>query len=88
MEDTEGTLYLSQIPSVRSRSRISQAKIPGSFCFSSLMKPTTWIRKEMTQLKWNVLWYDRQQKNVIEIFYDDSFIFSFCRENQFKDMNQ
>jgi len=41
IEDTEGTLYLSQTPSASSRSRISQAKIPGSFCFSSLMKPTT-----------------------------------------------
>ena len=41
MEDTDGTLYLSQIPSDRSRSLISQAKIPGSFCFSSRMNPTT-----------------------------------------------
>ncbi len=41
IDDTEGTLYLSQIPSARSRSLISQPKIPGSFCFSSRMNPTT-----------------------------------------------
>lgn len=37
IELTEGTLNLSQTPSDRSRSLISQAKIPGSFCFSSLI---------------------------------------------------
>ncbi len=31
MDETEGTLYLSQMPSERSLSRISQAKIPGSW---------------------------------------------------------
>ena len=41
IEDTDGTLYLSQIPSERSLSRISQAKMPGSFIFSSLIKLTT-----------------------------------------------
>ena len=41
MDDTEGTLYLSQIPSESSLSLISQAKMPGSFIFSSLMKLTT-----------------------------------------------
>ena len=37
MELTEGTLNLSQIQSVSKRSRISQANIPGSLCFSLLM---------------------------------------------------
>ena len=31
MDETEGTLYLSQMPSERSLSRISQAKMPGSW---------------------------------------------------------
>jgi len=41
MEETDGTLYLSQTPSARRRSLISQANIPGSFTFSSFMNPTT-----------------------------------------------
>ena len=41
MEDTDGTLYLSQMPSAKSLSRISQAKIPGSLILSSLINPTT-----------------------------------------------
>lgn len=41
MLDTDGTLYLSHTPSDSSRSRISHAKIPGSFSFSCLMYCTT-----------------------------------------------
>ena len=41
MEETEGTLYLSQMPSASNLSLISQAKMPGSFIFNSLMKLTT-----------------------------------------------
>jgi hypothetical protein len=41
MELTEGTLYLSQTPSDNSLSRISQAKMPGSFCLRFLMYATT-----------------------------------------------
>ena len=33
---TDGTLYLSQMLSVKRRSRISQAKMPGSFRLSCL----------------------------------------------------
>lgn len=38
---TEGTLNLSQIPSLKRRSRISQANIPASFCLSSRIYSTT-----------------------------------------------
>lgn len=41
MLDTLGTLYLSQIFSLTRRSLISQANIPGSRAFSSLMNMTT-----------------------------------------------
>lgn len=41
MELTEGTLYLSHTPSDNSLSLISQANMPGSFCFSSLIYATT-----------------------------------------------
>uniref|UniRef100_A0A182QV70 Uncharacterized protein n=1 Tax=Anopheles farauti TaxID=69004 RepID=A0A182QV70_9DIPT len=41
IELTLGTLFLSHTPSDSSRSRISHAKMPGSFCFSSRMYVTT-----------------------------------------------
>lgn len=41
IELTDGTLYLSQTPSAKSLSRISQAKIPGSPCLYSLIFFTT-----------------------------------------------
>ena len=45
---TEGTLYLSQTLSLRSRSRISQANIPGSFALRCRMYSTTWLLSSET----------------------------------------
>lgn len=43
MLETLGTLNLSQMPSLTSRSLISQAKMPGSRLFRSRMNKTTLI---------------------------------------------